>query len=160
MGIAVEQRTVDKILLFKIVAGRIICSLVSLILNHLFILISHPLNTLIKEHYTIHMFGVLAHLDVPTFDDPLVQRQLKQASSSRHSIVWNTVINATSIGSTAVMLVSQLSVLLHVLKDQQDGPLLAALSLSYFLFTRGFTKHSLHTRGKSLSQFRFGSAVN
>ncbi|KAF9072247.1 P-loop containing nucleoside triphosphate hydrolase protein [Rhodocollybia butyracea] len=148
VGSAVENRTVDKQLLFQVAASRVACSLADLVLRHFSNLISRPLNTRIKQYYTIHMFGVLARLDVPTYDDPLIQRQLEQAfpTNSRQSIVWRTVVGTIHIGSTAVMLISQLSVLFRVLKDQQDGPLLALLSFAHSLLSWTSDNNSLFTR--------------
>ncbi|KAE9391323.1 P-loop containing nucleoside triphosphate hydrolase protein [Gymnopus androsaceus JB14] len=148
VGTAVEQRTVDKQLLLRVASSRVACSIIELLLNHVSTLVSRPLNTRIKQHYTIRMFAVLARLDVPTFDDPLVQRQLEQAfpTSSRHSVVWRTVVSSIHMGSTAVMVVSQLSVLFNVLKNQQDGPLLALLSFSHSLLSWTTDTHSLFSR--------------
>ncbi|KIK60425.1 hypothetical protein GYMLUDRAFT_43735 [Collybiopsis luxurians FD-317 M1] len=136
---AVEKRTVDKHLLFQVASGRIVSSIVELLLNHLSVLVSRPLNAQIKQYYTQHMFGVLARMDVPTYDDPMIQRQLEQAfpSSSRNSIVWRTVVSSTHVGTTAVRLISQLSVLFNVLKNQKDGPLFALLSFSQPLLRWG-----------------------
>ena len=69
-------------------------------------------------------------LDLPTFEDPLVQRQLEDASSTSGSIAWDTLVMASGIVSTAIQVVSQVSVLARVLGAQQDGMLLAILSFS------------------------------
>lgn len=153
MGTAVEHRSVDKQLLFRVASSRVACSILELLLNHLSTLVSRPLNTRIKQHYTIRMFAVLARLDVPTFDDPLVQRQLEQAfpPSSRQTLVWRTVVSSIHMGSTAVMVVSQLSVLFNVLKNQQDGPLLALLSFSHSLLSWSTDTNSLYSSGMLLS---------
>lgn len=153
---AVEQRTVDKQTLFRVTSGRIACSIVDLILRHLSSLISRPLNSQIKQYYTVHMFSVLARMDVPTYDDPLIQRQLEQAfpTSSRHSVVWRTVVGCMHVVTTSVMLVSQLSVLFNVLKHQPDGPLFALLSFSQpFLKWGSEQNHPLFTRGKYFFSF-------
>ncbi|KAJ3986368.1 P-loop containing nucleoside triphosphate hydrolase protein [Lentinula detonsa] len=148
VGIAVEQRTVDKKLLISVALSRVACSIAELFLQHSNRIVSQPLNARIKQYYTVHMFNVLARLDVPTFDDPLVQRQLEQAfpTSSRHSVIWRTVAGVVNMGSTTVMLVSQLSVLLNVLRDQQDGLLIAFLSFSHSFFLTGSSNRSLFTR--------------
>ncbi|KAJ4473834.1 P-loop containing nucleoside triphosphate hydrolase protein [Lentinula aciculospora] len=146
--IAVEQRTVNKRLLFLVASSRVACSIADLILRHINTLISRPLNTRIKQYYTVHMFSVLARLDVPTYDDPLVQRQLEQAfpTNSRQSVIWRTVVGVINMGSTALMLVSQLFVLFSVLRNQQDGPLIALLSFSHSLLSSGSDTQSLFTR--------------
>ncbi|KAF9062259.1 P-loop containing nucleoside triphosphate hydrolase protein [Rhodocollybia butyracea] len=144
VGSAIENRTVDKKLLFSVAGSRIACSIADLILRHFSNLVSRPLNRRIRHYYTVHGFGVLARLDVPTYDEPLIRQQISRAFSvtSGQSIVWRTVVHCVHIGSTAVMLVSQLSVLFRVLKDQQDGPLLALLSFLHSLLARmGHTNH-------------------
>lgn len=119
--------------------------------------ISRPLNARIKQYYTVHMFSVLARLDVPTYDDPLVQRQLEQAfpSNSRQTVIWRTVVGVINMGSTAIMLLSQLSVLSNVLKNQQDGTLIAILSFSHSILSSSSDTQSLFTRGMLLFSFGF-----
>ncbi|KAF5388615.1 hypothetical protein D9757_004773 [Collybiopsis confluens] len=136
---AVEKRTVDKQLLFRIASGRIASSLAELVLNHVTTIVVRPLNSQIKQYYTVHMFGVLARMDVPTYDDPLIQRQLEQAfpSGSRNSIVWRTVATCIHVVTSAIRLLSQLSVLYSVLNKQKDGLLFAFLSFSQPLLAWG-----------------------
>ena len=95
-----------------------------------------PLNTSIKQFYADHLFRAMARLDVPTFEDSAVQRQLESAQSSPwgSSVAWTTVQMVTSIVMTGVRLFSQLSVLFSVLREQQDGPLLAMLSFTQAIF--------------------------
>jgi hypothetical protein len=90
------------------------------------------LNTRIKQHYSIHTFHAMARLDVPTFEDNAVKRQLEQAVSpnSRTTVAWDTVNLALNLGSAAIGLISQLSVLLDVLRGQPDGLLLTSLSFA------------------------------
>ncbi|KAJ3719796.1 P-loop containing nucleoside triphosphate hydrolase protein [Lentinula raphanica] len=148
VGTAVEHRTVDKLLLLRVASSRVACSIADLILQHLSKIISRPLNARIKRYYTVHMFHVLARLDVPTYDDPLVQRQLEQAfpTNSRQSVIWRTVVGVIHMGSTTIMLVSQLSVLLNVLRNQRDGSLLAFLSFSHSFISSNQVTHTLFTR--------------
>lgn len=95
-----------------------------------------PLNIRIKQYYSVHIFHAMARLDVPTFDDDAVQRQLQQSfpANSRSSIAWETVTTALRMLTTVLHLVSQISVLVSVLGGQRDGPLLAILSFSHALF--------------------------
>ncbi|KAJ3931351.1 MAG: P-loop containing nucleoside triphosphate hydrolase protein [Lentinula lateritia] len=152
VGTAIEQRTVDRQLLFRVASSRVACSIADLILQHMSKRISRPLNARIKQYYTVHMFSVLARLDVPTYDDPLVQRQLEQAfpSNSRQTVIWRTVVGVINMGSTAIMLLSQLSVLSNVLKNQQDGTLIAILSFSHSILSSSSDTQSLFTRGNDI----------
>jgi len=146
---AVEHRTVDKSLLFQVASGRFLCSLAARILRYTKQRLAVPLNARIKQYYSVHMFHAMARLDLPTFDDPKVQRQLESSfpQSSRSSIAWDTVTMISHIMTTVVQLVSQLSVLIRVLNDQQDGPLLALLSFAEALFQRSAIREPFFHRG-------------
>ncbi|RDB28996.1 Lipid A export ATP-binding/permease protein MsbA [Hypsizygus marmoreus] len=132
---AVDERKVDKKLLFEIAAGRLACSFMTRFMRYVKKRCTIPLNTRIKQYYSVHMFRAMARLDVPTFDDDAVQRQLEQSFSpnSHSSIAWDTVVMALRMFSTVIQMVSQLSVLVSVLRGQRDGPLLAILSFAHAL---------------------------
>lgn len=99
------------------------------ILSHVKAMLSHPLQAAIKRHYSLHIFNAHARLDVPTYDDVAVQTQLEAASQiGGQSIAWVTVNTVFGLMSTMLHMVSQLTVLWGVLKEQRDGLLLAALS--------------------------------
>ncbi|KAF9266927.1 P-loop containing nucleoside triphosphate hydrolase protein [Marasmius fiardii PR-910] len=136
---AIEHRTVDKDLLFHIALGRVLCSSVTIFFDWGKTRLARYLNLLIKQYYSGHMFQTMARLDVPTFEDSGIQRQLEQVFTpdSRTSIAWEVVTVAVRLFTTVLQLASQLSVLVTVLKHQRDGPLLAVLSFSQTLFTWG-----------------------
>lgn len=154
-----EHRTVDKSLLFQVASGRFLCALAARILRYTKQRLAVPLNARIKQYYSVHMFHAMARLDLPTFDDPKVQRQLESSfpQSSRSSIAWDTVTMISHIMTTVVQLASQLSVLVRVLNDQQDGPLLALLSFAEALFQRSATREPFFHRGGV--HFSFSSRV-
>jgi len=133
---AVDRRSVDKTLLLRVAVGRFCCTLVTRLLSFLRNRLAVPLDLRIKKYYSLHIFHALARLDVPTFDDPIVQRQLERAYSryGRSSIAWETVVMTIRLFTTTLQLVSQVTVLIGVLRDQMDGPLLAILSFSHSLF--------------------------
>lgn len=120
----------------SVAAGRVMCTMVSRILNYGKSRVQLPLNKRIKQHYSTHIFESMSRLDVPTFDDPAVQRQLEAAwsSSGRSSVCWETLQIFMSLMSTVIKLFSQMSVLIAVLRDQRDGPLLAVLSFAESIF--------------------------
>ncbi|KAL9715679.1 hypothetical protein Ac2012v2_000122 [Leucoagaricus gongylophorus] len=146
---AVQHRSVDKSLLFQVASGRFLCALATRILRYTKHRLAVPLNARIKQYYSVHMFHAMARLDLPTFDDPKVQRQLESSfpQSSRSSIAWDTVTMISHIMTTVVQLASQLSVLVRVLNDQQDGPLLALLSFAEALFQRSAIREPFFHRG-------------
>jgi hypothetical protein len=131
--IAVDRRTVDKELLLRVAAGRFVCSIITRLLRYTKRRLALPLNIRIKQHYSAHIFHAMARLDVPTFDDAAVQRQLEQSfpSNAHSSIAWDTVVLTLRTISTALQLVSQVSVLVAVLQDQRDGPLIAVLGFAH-----------------------------
>ncbi|CDO69837.1 hypothetical protein BN946_scf184803.g35 [Trametes cinnabarina] len=127
---AIDTRTVDKDLLFRICLGRIACSVGRRLLNYTRQELRLPLSRRLKQQYTVYLFHARARLDLPTFEDPMVQRQLEEASSTSGSIAWDTLTMASGIISTALQVVSQISVLAKVLGAHDDGLLLAVLSFA------------------------------
>ncbi|KZT08913.1 P-loop containing nucleoside triphosphate hydrolase protein [Laetiporus sulphureus 93-53] len=141
---AVDTRTVDKDLLLRVSLGRMGCAIVGRLLSYGIKRISYPLSARLKQHYSVHLFYARARLDLPTFEDPAVQRQLEEAStSSRGGIAWDTFSMVSSAVTSAVLIVSQVSVLAGILRTQLDGPLLACISLSHtvmdWLFSNKFS---------------------
>jgi hypothetical protein len=93
--------------------------------------VTFPLKARLKQYYSVHLFEARARLDVPTFDDPAVQRQLDTASHvNGQSVAWGTFTMLSGLMSTALKVVSQVGVLASVLKDQPDGLLLAIVSFA------------------------------
>lgn len=133
---AVEKRTVDRDVLLHVAAGRVACTIVERLLKYAKHHITHPLNLAIKQFYSTHIFHAMARLDLPTFEDPAVQRQLEGAwpTSWRSSVAWDTIQMISNVLMTVIQVLSQVSVLISVLRNQQDGTLLALLSFSQSLF--------------------------
>ncbi|KAF8955732.1 P-loop containing nucleoside triphosphate hydrolase protein [Flammula alnicola] len=111
---AVDHRTVDPHLLISSSPQRI----------------SSPLHLRIKLHYSVHIFAAMVRLD----------RQLEQSFPRRsHSnIAFSAVSTALHVITTTIQLASQLSVLINVLRNQPDGPLLAILcfTLAFFQWSK------------------------
>ncbi len=109
------------------------------------------------------MFHAVARLDLPTFDDPAVQKQLEQTSAvdSGSTVAWGTVNAIVNIFSTAVQLVSQLVVLIRVVYDQPDGPLIAILSFGQALFqNEGRHSRTINTSGRFFHHQCFAHNTN
>ncbi|EIW86264.1 P-loop containing nucleoside triphosphate hydrolase protein [Coniophora puteana RWD-64-598 SS2] len=134
---AVEQRTVDIDTLIHVAGGRVACTIASRLLSYGRSRLGLPLNSRIRQHYSTHIFHSMARLDVPTFSDSAVQRQLESAwsTSYRSSVAWETIQMTSAVMTTSLRLISQMSVLVAVLRDQRDGPLLAIMSFSQSLFS-------------------------
>ena len=149
---AIDTRTVDEQVLLRISAGRVACSVAKRFLNYFKSRLSYILNARLKQHFSVHLFHARARLDLPTFEDPAVQRQLEAASSmsSHGSIAWDTVNMVVGAGSTSIQIVSQVSVLASVLRGQQGGLLLAALSFAQSVFDwKNTGLPFLHEKGAS-----------
>ncbi|KAF8151968.1 P-loop containing nucleoside triphosphate hydrolase protein [Mycena galopus ATCC 62051] len=145
---AVEHRTVDRSLLMKVVGSRLVCNAITRLLVHGQTLLFRPLNERIRQYYAVHDFRARARLDVPTFSDSAVQRQLENSTSSgRTSIAWNNVLIVISLFSTGLELLSQFSVLFSLLRDQRDGPILATLSFGHTLFRKKVGKRNWSPSG-------------
>lgn len=138
---AMEHGTVDTELLLYASVGRLGCAFSGHALRYFKSSVEFPLNLKIKKHYSIHIFENMARLDVPTFDDPLVQTRLDTAtasSRSSHSLAWDTITVIIAILTAAVRLASQLSVLMKVVGGQRDGALFVVLHFGQELFRSNF----------------------
>ncbi|KAG1765412.1 P-loop containing nucleoside triphosphate hydrolase protein [Suillus occidentalis] len=103
---AIETRAVDTTVLIHVAVGRVACTVATRLLQYARSRIVIPLNMSIKQFYAGHIFHSMARLDVPTFEDSAVQRQLESAWASPWgtSVAWETI-----------------SVLFTVLREQQDA---------------------------------------
>lgn len=121
-----------------------VCSLATRTLRYAQQRIATPLHLHIKAYYSVHIFHAMARLDVPTFEDPAVQRQI-ELSLPKHahsSTAFDAVTATTRVITTAIQLISQFMILLNVLKDQPDGPLLAIFSFAHAFFQRSEVNNS------------------
>ncbi|KAF7306320.1 ABC transporter related protein [Mycena indigotica] len=134
---AVEHRTIDHNVLFKVALSRLSCSMATRFLNYTASRFNRPLNERIKQYYSVQSFAARARLDVPTYSDSSILRQLDNSQpSARTSLAWNSVEEILLISSTTIELISQFSVLITMLRKQRDGILLASLSFAQVLFQR------------------------
>ncbi|KAG1845090.1 P-loop containing nucleoside triphosphate hydrolase protein [Suillus subalutaceus] len=121
---AMETHTVDTAVVIHVAVGRVTCAVASHLLQHIESRIRIPINMSIKQFYATHIFHSMARLDLPTFTDSAVQMQLDFAAHHRMmgtSLAWEAVQGLTSLATTATSMLSQLFVLLTVLRKQQDG---------------------------------------
>ena len=128
-----EKRTVDKQFLIRIAVGRCITIFAIRLFSYVQDRVQIPLNLRIKRYYALRTFWAMARLDVPTFEDDVVQQQLQQSvsHSSRTSIAWDVVSTFLKIGSSAVRLFAQIAVLANVLAEQKDGSLMLLLTFAH-----------------------------
>ena len=129
---AIDERRLDESLLIFASIGQICCVVVEAFLETLGGKLEGPLDLLTKEHFDKKIFGVTAHLDVPTEDDKVVKRRLETVVSfpgMHESIVWGSLSVIMDLLSSATRLVTQLGLLAKVLSDQQDAVSFAAMHL-------------------------------
>ncbi|TEB38531.1 HlyB/MsbA family ABC transporter [Coprinellus micaceus] len=131
--IAVEKRTVDKEFLIRIAVGRCLTVFSIRLFTYVQEHVQVPLNMRIKRYYALRTFWAMARLDVPTFEDDVVQQQLQQSvsHSTRTSIAWDVVSTFLKIGSSAMRLIAQVTVLAGVLSEQRDASLLLLLTFAH-----------------------------
>ncbi|KAG1825435.1 P-loop containing nucleoside triphosphate hydrolase protein [Suillus subaureus] len=130
---AMETRTVDTAVVIHVAVGRVTCAVASHLLRHIQSRIRIPVNMSIKQFYARHIFHSMARLDLPTFTDSAVQKQLDFAAQHRvlgTSLAWEAIQGLTNLVATATSMFSQLFVLFTVVRKQQDGPLLVILGFS------------------------------
>ncbi|KAI0045399.1 P-loop containing nucleoside triphosphate hydrolase protein [Auriscalpium vulgare] len=135
--IAVDERTVDKHLLFKVAGGRVVCAVAERCAVYFQVKISATLNGRMKRHFSAHIFHSMARLDVPTFEDPVVSQQIASSVPTNHmNVAWSAITGVSHTATSGLRLVTQALVLLSVLREQRDGPLLAAISLADYLLSK------------------------
>ncbi|THH16785.1 hypothetical protein EW146_g3903 [Bondarzewia mesenterica] len=145
---AVRDRAVDKQLLFRIAGGHIFASLADRVLFQIQSRLASVLNGRIKRHYSVHIFHAMARLDVPTSEDPVVSEQVDGVlPANRYSIAWSAVTSLMGVISMAITLLSQVTVLISVLREQRDGPMLAILCFSERIFSPFGVKKFMNSSG-------------
>ncbi|KAF8491288.1 P-loop containing nucleoside triphosphate hydrolase protein [Gautieria morchelliformis] len=111
---SIDSRSVDKRLLIRVLFLESVPCIVSKM----------------RTHYAEHILRAHIRLDVPTYNDPAVQGQLRSAVGSRSNVAWSCIRTLITVLSAVIQLLTQVSVLISVLKDQPDGAVLALLSFA------------------------------
>ncbi|KAH8834804.1 P-loop containing nucleoside triphosphate hydrolase protein [Flagelloscypha sp. PMI_526] len=143
---AVDERKVDRQLLFEIAAARIILAVVERLLNWANNHLTTPLNRRIHLYYTVHLFHANARLDVPTFNSTQVQQQLEGAVPQgpfQKSVAWEAISKVVEFLGAALQLVSQLTMLGSVLREQRDGLMFASLKITHAIFQYYFSRNQI-----------------
>ncbi|KAG1809947.1 P-loop containing nucleoside triphosphate hydrolase protein [Suillus plorans] len=132
-----ERRTVDTTVVIHVAVGRVTCAVASRLLRHVQRRIEIPLRMSIKQFYAKHIFHSMARIDLPTFTDSAVLKQLNSVTLFRDmgmDLAWKVAAELANLAATTTSIFSQLFVLFTVLRKQQDGPLLVILGFSQSLF--------------------------
>ncbi|RPD54069.1 HlyB/MsbA family ABC transporter [Lentinus tigrinus ALCF2SS1-6] len=131
MEVALETGTVDSQRLLYVCAGRIGCTIVSMVLRNVRRSAQRRLNRRIGRWFATQSFRVWARLDVPTFSSTQVQNQLISGGvSAGHTTIWQMLQSLTEIASRCAQLGAQTFVLLNALKGHQGGAFLTLVTLA------------------------------
>ncbi|KAH9920549.1 HlyB/MsbA family ABC transporter [Epithele typhae] len=136
---AIDSRTVNAGLLLRISLGRLVCSLLIVLVNRFRKSIEGPLNARIRRWYAAHAFAAAARLDVPTFHSPTARRALNDTDNTSwgKTVVWATLQLVADIAGAGVQLIAHALVLFGVLRQQRDGMLLVMVTLVSQVWTWG-----------------------
>ncbi|OCH85359.1 P-loop containing nucleoside triphosphate hydrolase protein [Obba rivulosa] len=130
----VDTRAVDKSLLLRIVAGTMCCSVSQSLLSFWSHKINVPLEQRLNQHFDQHLFRARARLDLPTYEDPVIQHQLAGVTPSNgRSIAVTTVYITTGVMQACLYVIGQFAVMFHVFREQPDALLLALFMLAALL---------------------------
>ncbi|KAG1881161.1 P-loop containing nucleoside triphosphate hydrolase protein [Suillus subluteus] len=128
---AMDTRTVDTTVLVHFAVAHLICTVAMRFLRYSKTCIIPPLSLYIKKFYHERTFHSTAHLDVPTFQTIRCSRTLHNSSFAlghwSTPVAWKIIEGSTDIAMMLIRLLSQLLVLITVMWEQQDGPLLVVL---------------------------------
>ena len=139
-----ERRVDEKLLIFASI-GRLCCAVAQALLGYWEQKLQAPLNLLMREHFDKSVFCVRADLDVPTYDDKVVQGKLEATSrgSLGRGVAWESLSVILGLFSSVARLVTELGVLASVVGSQQDGISFATVhlgqELSKFLLAPDWT---------------------
>jgi len=130
-----EARTVDSTVLVHVAAGHLTCAVATRFLKHARRCIISPLHKSIKTFHRERIFNFLICLDLPTYEELGSMGNFRSMSHYWVSeIAFQTVEMLMNIAMTLLRLLFQILVLITVLREQQDGFLLAVLSLLQSVF--------------------------
>ncbi|KIK49059.1 hypothetical protein CY34DRAFT_432714 [Suillus luteus UH-Slu-Lm8-n1] len=130
-----ETRTVDTTILLHVAVVHLTCNITERLLDRVRTIVTIPVNTFINKFYTEHLLHEEARLDLPTYEDSDIRKQFSSVlSPSGSCIAWMAIEEWTSLATSIISVIFQLSVLFTVLRDQQDGFLLMILGASQSIF--------------------------
>ncbi|KAI0716184.1 HlyB/MsbA family ABC transporter [Cerioporus squamosus] len=130
LEVALKTGNVDTRRLLQICASRILCTVVSMILQSIRARARNTLNMRIRRWFALHAFRAFARLDVPTFTRREVQTKLSAASDDYgQTVMWQTLRMATENASLCTQFSAQAFVLLKALQGHRGGRFLALIAL-------------------------------
>lgn len=157
---AMDERRVDEKLLISAFIGRLCCALAKALLRFWEQKLQVPLDLLMREHFDKTVFNIRTDLDVPTYDDKIVQGRLEATSRDSYGsrgVAWESLSVVLGLFSSFTRLVTELCVLAKVVGSQQDGISFAVVHLSQelskFLLAPDWTLSGTTGQSFELSEF-------
>ena len=124
--------------------GRVACSLAQCVLERVDGWLYLAFDDFVKRHYSRFAFEHIARIDVPTFMDPSISQQL-DAVSLRYGFcsVGRTLDSLLRSGCNIIVLFTQVSVLVAILREQGMGTTLGFLTCLCHLVVCALTQAEL-----------------
>ena len=115
--------------MIRLTCGRVACSFVQCVLERIDGWLYLAFDDFVKYHYSRYAFEHVARIDVPTFMDPSVSQRL-DAVSLRYGFcsVGRTLDSLLRSGCSILVLLTQFSVLVTILREQGIGSFLSLLT--------------------------------
>lgn len=118
------EGTVNKRRLVYITGARLCVPIICHLLSYGKRRVGKTLEDRIRVHCLGYTFEARARLDVPTFEDPIIERKL---NNTNFPVVWQCLNALIELLSGWVRLVSELSVLIAMFREQNNGLGIAAV---------------------------------
>ncbi|KAH9064974.1 HlyB/MsbA family ABC transporter [Lactarius vividus] len=130
--------------LIRLMCGRVACSLAQCLFERIDGWLYLAFDDFAKRHYSRYAFEHVARIDVPTFMDPSVSQRL-DAVSLRYGFctVGRTLDSLLRSGCSIVVLFTQISVLVAILREQGMGTTLGFLTCLCHLVVCALTQMEL-----------------
>jgi hypothetical protein len=116
-------------MMIRLTCGRVACSFAQCLLERTDGWLYLAFDDFVKRHYSRYAFEHIARIDVPTFMDPSVSQRL-DAVSLRYGFcsVGRTIDSLLRSGCSILVLFTQVSVLVAILREQGIGSFLSLLT--------------------------------
>jgi hypothetical protein len=126
---SINDRELDGHLMIRLTCGRLACSFVQCLLERVDGWLYLAFDDFVKHHYSRYAFEHVARIDVPTLTDPSVSQRL-DAVSLRYGFcsVGRTLDSLLRSGCSILVLLTQVSVLVTILREQGIGSFLSLVT--------------------------------
>jgi hypothetical protein len=122
---AIDKRTVDHQALIRVASARGACTMITGISSHFGSRLYRELEKRIARYYRLRLFRAIARLDLPTYEDPVVQRQLEATQVFGRSTAATNAIHAIiDLSGTVIESLAQVVVVYSVLREQPESALM------------------------------------